>query len=122
MIETIKRTATLGLLLTVFSCANVSVTKTGKGYFAPTSPGKVEVLTTVPTNKPFTEIGVLTVTKFQPDEIAKMHNALREKGATIGAEAVIITQQGMSGTGPYGAMERWASATAVVWNKKQAKK
>src|SRR3989442_6469761 len=86
--------AILGLL-SLGGCASVDITKTGAGYFPPTNPNSVEILTTVPT-RPYIELGTVTVTGYDIREEAKMHNAIRAKAAPLGASAVIIQQQGMN--------------------------
>lgn len=92
-------------------CASVDITKTGAGYFAPTNPNQVEILTTVPT-KPYTELGTVTISGFQAKEEAKMHNAIRAKAAPLGATSVIIQSQGMIPKG-FGTFERWATGVAI---------
>ncbi len=106
----------LGLLLALaisllVGCASVDITKTGAGYFAPTDPNQVEILTTVPT-KPYTELGTVTISGFQAKEEAKMHNAIRAKAAPLGASSVIIQSQGMIPQG-FGTFERWATGVAI---------
>lgn len=104
------------ILLTVaaplfIGCASVDITKTGAGYFAPTNPNQVEILTTVPT-KPYVELGTVTISGFQAKEEAKMHNAIRAKAAPLGATSVIIQSQGMIPKG-FGTFERWATGVAI---------
>ena len=92
-------------------CASVDITKTGAGYFAPTNPNQVEILTTVPT-KPYVELGTVTISGFDAKEEAKMHNAIRSKAAPLGATSVIIQSQGMIPKG-FGSFERWATGVAI---------
>ena len=102
------------LLLAVssfFGCANVDVTKTGKGYFPPTNPNEVEILMTVPT-KPYVELASVTTTGHNMRSEAKMHNAIRAKAAPLGAHAVILKDQGIIPTG-MGGGERWAMGVAI---------
>lgn len=91
-------------------CANVDITKTTSSYYDPTNPNVIEVLKTPPAHA-YEELGTLTVTGFQSDETAKMYNAMRTKAAELGANAVIITSEGMNPSA-IGYM-RWASAVAV---------
>jgi hypothetical protein len=95
-------------------CASVDITKTGAGYFAPTDPNQVEILTTVPT-KPYTELGTITISGFPAKEEAKMHNAIRAKAAPLGATSVIIQSQGMIPLS-LGGYERWATGVAIRYN------
>ena len=43
----------------------------------------------------YEELGVVSVTGFSPSQTAKMHNAIRAKSAPLGANAVIITDEGI---------------------------
>jgi hypothetical protein len=97
----------LSLLVALFfiGCANVDITKTSKGFYEPTNPNEIEILLTKP-DKAFIELGSVTVSDFDPSETATMHNAIRSKSAPLGADAVIILNQGI---GPYG----WLWATGV---------
>ena len=106
-IQTILLALVASLLV---GCASVDITKTGAGYFAPTNPNQVEILTTVPT-KPYVELGTVTISGFQAKEEAKMHNAIRAKAAPLGATSVIIQSQGMIPKG-FGTFERWATGVA----------
>src|SRR5262245_15250539 len=87
-------------------CPSAEVNKTGKGYFQPTNPNNVDILMTVPP-RPFVELGTVTVQKFQAQEEAKMHNAVRAKAAPLGADAVILQSQGINDHG------RWAIGVAI---------
>lgn len=103
----------LCMILTMIGCASVNVTKTGKGYFAPTNPNDVEILVTVP-SRSYTELATVTTEKWRTNETAKMHNALRAKCAPLGANAVIL---GSSGILPNGLF--WASGVAIRYNDQQ---
>jgi hypothetical protein len=91
-------------------CAAVDVTKTVKGFYDPTDPNEVEILKTRP-DKPFIELGTVTATRFAPDETAKMHNAIRAKSSSLGATAVILTEEGIV-RGGWG-LQRWATGVAI---------
>jgi hypothetical protein len=91
-------------------CAEVDVTKTAKGFYDQTNPNEVEILKTRP-DKPYVELGTVTATRFAPSESAKMHNAIRDKSAALGATAVILTEEGIV-RGGWG-MERWATGVAI---------
>lgn len=75
-------------------CATVDVTKTAKGFFDPTRPDDVDILMSVP-GRPFTELATVSTTNWNPNETAKMHNAIRAKTAPLGAHAVILTDSGI---------------------------
>jgi len=97
-------------------CANVDVTKTGKGFYDPTDPNEVDILKTRPdVSRPensYVELGTVTVTGFAPTETAKMHNAIRNKAAGLGAHAVILTEEGMV-QGGWGGLQRWGTGVAI---------
>ena len=88
-------------------CAVVDVTKTAKGFHEPTNPNDVEILKTIP-NRPYEELGTVTASQFQPEETAKMHNAIRAKSAPLGATAVILMQEGILPNG-----KKWATGVAI---------
>lgn len=88
-------------------CAVVDVTKTAKGFYEPTNPNDVEILKTIP-DRPYQELGTVTASQFQPEETAKMHNAIRAKSAPLGANAVILTQEGILPNG-----RKWATGVAI---------
>jgi hypothetical protein len=100
---------TIALLLV--GCAEVDITKTGRGYFPPTDPNTVDILFTRPDRR-YTELGSVTATKQKPRETAKLHNTLRAKAAPLGANAVIILSQG------FDAQNRlWATGVAVRYDE-----
>lgn len=95
------------------SCASVDITKTGSGYYEPTNPNQIEILKTRP-EQTYVELGTLTVTGFNSGDVAKMHNAIRKEAAPLGADAVIITEEGMVREG-LGSYSRWATGVAVKY-------
>jgi len=99
--------AMLCVFLTVSGCASVRVTKTAKGYFAPTDPDEVEILMTIPARE-FVELAAVTTQKWSTKQTAKMHNSLRAKCAPLGAHAVILASSGIDYNGYY-----WASGVAI---------
>ena len=110
-----KRLCSFGLLfifLMVSGCATVYVTKTAKGYFAPTDPNEVEILIIKPDNS-FTELATVTSVNWAPVNMAKMHNSLRTKCAPLGANAVILISSGIDASGQY-----WASGVAIRYKDK----
>lgn len=92
-------------------CASVDVTKTSSGYNSPTDPNRVEILKTRP-ERSYTELGTVTVTGFSSREVAKMHNAVRAKAAPLGANAVVLTDEGMVPAG-FGTYQMWATGVAI---------
>ena len=102
----------LAAILFFTGCASVDVTKTAKGFHAPTNPNEVEILMTRPERK-YEELGTINATGFRPSATAKMQNAIRAKAAPLGANAVILTSQGMfnSNSGMY----QWVNGVAIAW-------
>ena len=94
----------------------VDITKTGKGFYEPTDPNNVEILLTRPA-KTFVELGTLTVQGFSPSDTAIMHNAIRTKAAPLGANAVILTNQGILQGGF--TREMWATGVAIRYSETQ---
>ena len=101
----------LALILLLTACASVDVTKTGKGYYEPTTPAEVQILKTVPDYK-YVELGTVTVSGFDSKETAKMHNAIRAKSSALGATAVVLTEEGLTPAG-WGTYVRWATGVAI---------
>ena len=104
-------TALTAIVLLAGCVASVDITKTSKGFYDPTNPNDIQILKTRP-DQPYEELGTVTVTGFAPTEVAKMHNAVREKAAALGANAVILTEEGMILDG-WGHMKRWATGVAI---------
>lgn len=98
------------LILLFIGCASVDITKTAKGFYNPTDPNEVDILMTG-SDKPYIELGSVTVTGFAPDETAKMHNAIRAKAAELGANAVIIKNEGLINDG--WSIKKWAMGAAI---------
>jgi hypothetical protein len=102
--------------LLLFGCASVDVTKTAIGFHEPTDANLVEILKTKP-ERPFIELGTVTVTGFDVSDVAKMHNAVRTKSAALGASAVILTDEGIIDGGF--SLERWATGVAILYTDLQ---
>ena len=100
--------------LSIVGCASVDVTKTAKGFYQPTDANSVDILKTRPTQA-FTELGTITVTGFDPGDSAKMHNAIRAKSSALGADAVILTEEGILKDGF--SLKRWATGVAIAFDK-----
>jgi hypothetical protein len=104
----------LALAFGLMGCASVDVTKTAKGFYEATNPNDVEILMTRPEKK-YVELGSVTVSGFDPSETAKLHNAVRAKAAPLGANAVILLNQGLlpASFGP----ELWATGVAIRYTQ-----
>ncbi len=90
-------------------CATVDVTKTARGFQAPTNPNDVDIIFTRP-ERPFAELASVAVRGFNPGDTAKLHNSLRQKCARFGASAVLLTDQGMDANG-----HLWAIGVAIAY-------
>lgn len=109
-LKAIFAAAACSAALLLGGCAEVDITKTGRGYYAPTNPNTVDILFTRPERR-YVELGAVTATKHQARDTAKMHNSLRTKAAPLGANAVIIINQG------FDAQNRlWATGVAVRYD------
>ena len=95
----------------------VVVTKTGSGFYEPTNPNDVRILKTIPDRK-YVELGTVVVS-IQPEDTAKMHNAIKFESAVLGADAVILTDEGFAMNSPettgifQGVSGYWAMGVAV---------
>lgn len=87
-------------------CAVVDVTKTAKGFYEPTPASELEILKTRP-QRSYEELGTVTASGFETTETAKMHNAIRTKASALGANAVILTEEGFVED------KHWATGVAV---------
>ena len=102
-------------LLAATGCASVDTTKTARGFHNPTNPAEVMILKTRP-EQSYEELGVVSVAGFSPSQTAKMHNAVRAKSAPLGANAVIITDEGIY-TDPWAGPVKYASGVAIAYNR-----
>lgn len=93
--------------LFIGGCAVVDVTKTAAGFHNPTNPNTVQILKTLPDRK-YMELGTVSTTGFQVNQTAKMHNAVRAKSAALGADAVILTEEGILPNNT-----KWATGVAI---------
>lgn len=107
--------AIIALVFVVFlgGCASayVDITKTGKGYHEPTQAANVKILKTVP-DEVYVELGTVTIAGFRDSDVAKMHNAIRAEAAPLGADAVIIVDEGLL-PGAWGGYTRWGTGVAI---------
>lgn len=115
---------TLSVVLVFFvlaGCSSVRVTRTDKTHHNPTDPNKVEIVLIQP-QKPYEEIGTVKVTGFgtSGEDTAKMYNAIRAKAAPLGANAVILTNQG-NVTGAF-TVKMWAQGVAIRYKTEGAQK
>jgi hypothetical protein len=92
-------------------CVVVDVTKTSKGFYDKTNANEIEILKTRP-ERSYEELGTVTASGFAPTDTAKMHNAIRTKSAALGANAVILTEEGIIPDG-WGGGKKWATGVAI---------
>jgi len=110
---TVKLFLSLVIFFILSACATIDVTKTSKGFFEPTNPNEVEILKINPV-RPFIELGTVTVAGFSASETAKMHNAIRSKSSMLGANAVILTEEGiLPPQGIFVGPSKWATGVAI---------
>ena len=102
--------AAVVFFLLVGCASGVDVTKTAKGACSPTNPNDVEILLTRP-EKSYEELGTVTANGFNTSYSADMYNAILAKVAPLGADAVILTSQGVRPVG--GANLMWAYGVAI---------
>ena len=94
--RSIQASIVLVLAALLSGCGNlVDVTKTSRDVFTATRADDVDILTVVPREKRFEEIATISTSRWSASNTAKMHNALREKAAPLGANAVIISNSGI---------------------------
>jgi len=105
--------AAMGIAVVSGCSSNVDITKTSQGMYDATDPNQVEILMTRP-DRPYIELGSVTVTDQPADETAKMHNAIRAKAAPLGADAVVLLQSGIVKNGTiFTSYEQWATGVAI---------
>ena len=56
----------------------------------------------------------VTAAGFRPRDTAKMHNAIRAKSAALGANAVILTEEGLIPDG-WGGGLKWSTGVAILY-------
>ena len=107
-----KILALLTVLIAIISltgCQTVDVTKTAKGFHAPTNPNDIEIFMTRP-DRPYEELGTVIARGFASSDTAVMHNAIRAKAAPLGANGVILTGVGIDVHN-----RQYAIGVAIVW-------
>ncbi len=114
----LSRFVAIAVLILGAGCASVDITKTSAGFHNPTNPNEVEILKTRP-DRSYEELGTVTVSGFDSDESAKMHNAVRSKASALGAHAVVLTEEGLIPLA-FGQYERWATGVAIRYNQSVA--
>ena len=85
--------------------------RTSSSVYAATDPNTINILKTKPDEK-YIELGSVTTTGFSASQEAAMHNGVRTKAAALGADAVIITSEGVIPES-WGRRERWATGVAI---------
>lgn len=96
----------------ICSCAGrVAVTKTGIGFYEPTNPNDVRILKTIPDRK-YVELGPVIASNFYSSAFADMYNEIKTKAAVLGADAVILTDEGVEYVELEGT-KYWAMGVAV---------
>jgi hypothetical protein len=91
MMKKLISSLALAVTFVVTGCTTVTVTKTAKGFSAPTVPADVEILGTVPNDRKYDQIGIVNANVFGTPETA--YNKIREKASALGANAVFLNSQ-----------------------------
>ena len=89
----------------------VDVVKTGSGFYEPTNPNDVRILKTIPDRK-YVELGPVIASNFYSSAFADMYNEIKTKAAVLGADAVILTDEGVEYVELEGT-KYWAMGVAV---------
>ena len=95
----------------ICSCGTVTVVQTGSDFYEPTNPNYVRILKTIPDRK-YVELGPVIASNFYSSAFADMYNEIKTKAAVLGADAVILTDEGFikkEHTYP----QYWATGVAV---------
>lgn len=103
----LKFLTAIAIALSLTACATVDVTKTAKGHYDATNPNDVEILKTRPTRQ-YIELGTITAADFPVTSTATMHNEIRAKAAALGANAAILTEEGVNP-----GAKKWATGVAI---------
>ena len=88
----------LSILITIIflaACEQVDVNKASNARYDPTSPDDVKILNSAPEQSSYEKLGSFKVSGFTKKESRKMFYALQEKAAALGANAVIVTGEGL---------------------------
>jgi hypothetical protein len=81
----------MSLAIVLSACSHIRVTKTGMGIYPPTNPTTVEIRATVPQDRSYDEIGMVSCDIL--GDPARSYNLIRQKAAAVGADAVILSNQ-----------------------------
>ena len=112
MKKTILLLPVIATFASVIGCSSVNVTKTAQGSYSPTNPSNVQILKTVPQGK-YVEVGSVAVNGFKITDTARMNDTLRAKAALIGADAVVLNNEGI--TPEAGQMKLWGTGFALKY-------
>ena len=96
----------------ICSCTTVTVMKTGSGFYEPTNPNDVRILKTIPDRK-YVELGTVIASNFYSSAFADMYNEIKTKAAVLGADAVILTDEGFTVSAEFATPKYWATGVAV---------
>lgn len=76
----------------MIGCASIDVTKTSDQVYPPTDAKDVEFLRVTP-YRAYEQLATFEVSGFDQSQTVTMHNAMRIRAATLGADAVILTSE-----------------------------
>lgn len=112
----------IALALTLAGCPSINAKSTqfaGVEHFAPTDPSSVEITRTVPT-RPHEKLGEIRIdasTEPSPP-IADIEKKLREEGAKLGADAVVIVYDRIQPVGANISGPWWNSSVQVITDQR----
>lgn len=84
--------AILALGLCCGCASSIEVTRTTSEFHMPTNPGNVEILK-VPPTRPNKQIADVSAMQYPNGESARMWSDIRTHAASVGADAVLITDE-----------------------------
>jgi type IV pilus biogenesis protein CpaD/CtpE len=99
------------MALFLSGCSSVDMIRTSSSIYPVTDPNTINILKTKPDEK-YIELGSVTTTGFSASQEASMHESIRAKASALGADAVIITSEGLIPES-WGRHQRWATGVAI---------
>ena len=93
--DSAKRLLVLLVLCCVMvGCASIDVSRNSAAIYSPTDVNTVALLKVTP-YRGYEEIATFTVTGFSSTQVDTMHYAMRQRAATLGADAVVLTGESL---------------------------
>jgi hypothetical protein len=89
----------------------VEVVPTATGVHEAKDPAEIEIIR-MPPARSFEKLATVKAHRFRVDKADEMYRALRSKSAPLGADAVVIVDEGVMYAG-HGYPERWVTGIAI---------